>query len=124
MINLIDKCDTLQGFANGRDIRKRNENKSWNEYWNRLVREILWRGAIKEEKYEKFFTPPESIGKSPSFGCDENTMLDLREHATSNFNLWSLNENRIRKDKNGKKINVNRGCGDFCFKQCKTGGNH
>jgi hypothetical protein len=30
-------------------------------------------------------------------------MLDLREYATSNFNLWSFNENRIKKETNGKE---------------------
>jgi hypothetical protein len=64
---------------------------------------IIWKGTIKEEKYEEFFTPLESIGKSLSFGCNENTMLDLREHVASNFNLWFLNENRFEKEKNGKE---------------------
>jgi hypothetical protein len=30
-------------------------------------------------------------------------MLDLRKHSTSNFNMWSFGENKIRKEKNGKE---------------------
>jgi hypothetical protein len=30
-------------------------------------------------------------------------MLDLKEHFASNFNMWSFNENKIKKEKNGKK---------------------
>jgi hypothetical protein len=36
-------------------------------------------------------------------------MLDLREHSTSNFNMWSFN-NKIFKKWEGE-IKVNRGCG-------------
>jgi hypothetical protein len=31
MINLIDKCVTLQGSTNGCDVRKKNKEKSWNK---------------------------------------------------------------------------------------------
>jgi hypothetical protein len=65
--------------------------------------EIIWKGAIKEEEFEKFFTPPKSLGKSLSSSCDGNTMLDLKEHSTSNFNMWTFGENKIRKEKNGKE---------------------
>ncbi len=64
---------------------------------------IIRRGATEEDEFEKFFTPLESLGKSLSFSYDENTMLDLREHYASNFNLWSLSENKIKKKKNGKE---------------------
>jgi hypothetical protein len=30
-------------------------------------------------------------------------MLDLKRQVVSNFNMWSLDENRIRKEKNGKE---------------------
>jgi hypothetical protein len=30
-------------------------------------------------------------------------MLDLKEHFVSNFNMWSLGENWIKKEKNGKE---------------------
>jgi hypothetical protein len=45
----------------------------------------------------------ESPRKSPSSSFDGNTMLDLREHSASNFNMWSLVENIIKKEKNGKE---------------------
>jgi hypothetical protein len=64
---------------------------------------IIQRKITKEEEFEKFFTPLESPGKSPSSNCNGNTMLDLKEHFVSNFNMWSLGENRIRKEKNGKE---------------------
>ncbi len=103
MINLIDKCVTLHGSTNGRDVRKRNENKSWKEQLQYIGEGIIQRGASKEEKFEKFLTPPKSPRKSLSSSCDENTMLDLRKHFASNFNMWSFSENRIRKEKNGKE---------------------
>jgi hypothetical protein len=64
MINLIDKCVTLRGSTNGYDIRKRNENKSWNKQLEYSNEGIIWRGVTKEEEYEKIFTPPKSLGKS------------------------------------------------------------
>jgi len=57
----------------------------------------IWRRVTKKKEYEEFFTPLESLGKSPFSSCDEITMLDLREHATSNFNLWSISANKIKK---------------------------
>jgi hypothetical protein len=64
---------------------------------------IIWRGAIEEEEYDEVFTPSENLGKSLSSNYNANTVLDLREHSTSNFNLWSLNENKIRKKNMGRR---------------------
>jgi len=83
-------------------VMLKNEDKSWNEHLQYTSKGIIRRGAI-EEDYEEFFTPWKSPRKSSSFSCDANKMLDLREHSTSNFNLWSLNENKTRKKKNGKE---------------------
>jgi hypothetical protein len=76
MLNLIDKCVTLQGFTNGRDIRKKNEDKSWNEHLQYINERIIWRGTIEEEEYDEVFTPSEGSGKSPSSNYNANTMLD------------------------------------------------
>jgi hypothetical protein len=113
MINLIDKCVTLQGSTNGCDIRKRNKDKSWNEQLQYTGKGIIQRGAIEEEEYEElFFTPPESPTKSLSSNCNANTMLDLKEHFISNFNMWSLNENlKIKNKKWEGEIKVNKRCG-------------
>jgi hypothetical protein len=97
MINLIDKCVTLQGYANGCEVKKKNKDKSWNKQLQYIGERIICRRAIEEKKYEKFFTPPKSPGKSPSSSCDANIMLDLKEHCASNFKMWSLIENKIRK---------------------------
>ncbi len=89
--------------TNGHDVRKIKEKNSWKEQLQYIGEGIIQRKITKEEEFEKFFTPLESPGKSPSSNCNGNTMLDLKEHFVSNFNMWSLGENRIRKEKNGKE---------------------
>jgi len=69
---------------------------------------IIWRGTIEEKKYEKFFTPLKCPRKSPSSGCNTNVMLDLKKHFATNFNMCSLGENKIRKEKNGKEKSMLR----------------
>jgi len=69
---------------------------------------IIWRGTIEEKKYEKFFTPLKCPRKSPSSSCDTNVMLNLKKHFATNFSMWSLDENKIKKEKNGKEKSMLR----------------
>jgi hypothetical protein len=35
-------------------------------------------------------------------------MLDLKKHFATNFSMWSLGENKIKKEKNGKEKSMLR----------------
>jgi len=97
------ECFKLQGSTNGHDVRKNNDEKVRNNPLEYLSETSIQGGAINEEEYEEFFTPPRSPRKNPSSNSHEIIMKDLTKDSTINFNLCSLNENRIRKLKNGKE---------------------
>jgi hypothetical protein len=91
----MHECVTLQASGNGHDVKKNNNEKARNNSLQYPSDAIIKRGTTEEEEYEKFFTLLESPIKSPSSSCHANAMKDLTKHFVNNFNLWSLNENKI-----------------------------
>jgi hypothetical protein len=70
---------------------------------NILVRESFGEGQLKKKSMKNLLHPTIQPKKKSISNCNANTMLDLREEFTSNFNLWSFNENRLKKKKMGRR---------------------